>query len=210
MISAPVIEQVLCTPTAALPASWLPPCGAIALDGSALFAALEGVAPVWLPRPIAESDATHKQWIPYGLIQEPSGRWACYRRRGTEFRLHGARSLGIGGHINPVDAPSGTHLRHPWHALLWNGFLRELAEELPTALPGRTRLLGLIHESTSEVGRVHLGAVFLHKTDTPIPMDSGELHPLEWLTREELNSEDTSDIELWSKLALQLVPTALP
>jgi len=198
-------ELVLCSPTASLPPAWLPRSGAVPLSESALLATLAYTPPVWLPRSIAETDATHKQWIPYGLIQEPSGRWACYRRRGTESRLHGIRSLGIGGHINPIDARPTDLAGSPWRSLFWNGFLRELAEELPAAVPGQSHFLGLIHEDLSPVGRVHLGVVFLHLTTTPNPMDPGELNPLEWIR--DPASPDLDNLELWSRLAFHLCRT---
>ncbi len=195
-------ELVLCSPTASLPPAWLPRSGVVPLTESVLLATLAHTPPVWLPRSIAETDPSHKQWIPYGLVREPSGRWACYRRRGTESRLHGIRSLGIGGHINPIDAPPADPTGSPWRSLFWNGFLRELAEELPAAVPGQSHFLGLIHEDLSPVGRVHLGVVFLHLTTTLIPMDPGELAPLEWI--QDPASPDLGDLELWSRLALQL------
>jgi predicted NUDIX family phosphoesterase len=173
------------------------------LSEAALLATLESHAPVWLPRSVAETDPTHQQWIPYGLIREPSGRWACYRRRGTETRLIGSRSLGIGGHINPVDAPAAGVGGAPWGALFWNGFLRELAEELPDAVPGSSRFLGLIREAQSPVGRVHLGVVFLHLTSRALPMDPGELAPLEWV--EDPEAPECADLELWSHLAVELL-----
>lgn len=196
-------EIVLCSPTASLPPSWLPRSGAVPLSESALLSALAPIPPVWLPRSIAETDPTHKQWIPYGLIREPTGRWACYRRRGSESRLRGIRSLGIGGHINPIDAPSPDSAEAPWRSLFWNGFLRELAEELPAAVPGGSQFLGLIHEDLSPVGRVHIGVVFLHQTTTPLPLDPGELDPLEWLTDPSASSTPDDDLELWSRLALE-------
>jgi predicted NUDIX family phosphoesterase len=198
-------ELVLCCPVTAIPSAWMPAAGAIPLTEAALLEALAHTPPVWRPRSIAETDPTHKQWIPYGLIREPSGRWACYRRRGTETRLTGSRSVGIGGHINPIDAPSPQAPGSPWRSLLWNGFLRELAEELPAAVPGQTQFLGLIHESNSPVGRVHIGVVFLHTTTTPLPMEPGELAPLEWLPHP--SSPNCTDLELWSHLALRLLPT---
>ena len=208
-ISTP--EQVLCTPTSVLPSEWLPTAGAVAMSEVALLEGLSGMAPVWLPRSAAELDPGFKQWIPYGLVQAPCGRLACYRRRGSEERLKGVRSLGIGGHVNPVDAPAVDGLPFSWRQALWNGFRRELAEELPAAVPGTTRFLGLIHESRSEVGRVHIGMVFLHQTATPAPMDGGELGDLEWL-RWPLEDGPLEDgalegdaPELWSRLALSLL-----
>jgi len=200
-----VVEWVLCSPRASLPARWLPLAGAVAMREGDLAGVLDGISPTWLPRSVAEADEGHKQWITYGLVREPGGRLACYRRRGTETRLHGARSLGVGGHVNPVDAGETDVVGFSWRGTLWNGFRRELAEELPMAVPGETRFLGLIHEDMSPVGRVHVGVVFLHETRTPAPMEPGELLGLEWVMPPagEWSGEDGP--ELWSRLALKLL-----
>ena len=55
-------------------------------------------------RPAAELDPTHKQLIPYTLFHH-AGRYLVYTRGGSsgEKRLVAKNSVGIGGHINPVD-----------------------------------------------------------------------------------------------------------
>ncbi len=62
----------------------------------------------FMDRGEAENDPTHKQLIPYCIfrVKDPSGtRYLHYTRgkAGGESRLHAAVSIGIGGHINPVD-----------------------------------------------------------------------------------------------------------
>ena len=58
----------------------------------------------FMPRPQAEADPNHKQIIPY-VIMSHDGKYLSYvrGRRAGESRLVGNRSIGIGGHINPVD-----------------------------------------------------------------------------------------------------------
>src|SRR6218665_1956509 len=58
----------------------------------------------FLPRPDAENDPTHKQIIPYSILRH-QGRYLVYTRGGKsgEKRLVAKRSIGIGGHINPLD-----------------------------------------------------------------------------------------------------------
>ncbi|GAF85092.1 unnamed protein product, partial [marine sediment metagenome] len=64
---------------------------------------VQGV-PYFLPRSQAEADPTYKQLIPY-VIMACDGKYLSYVRgtRAGERRLVGNRSIGIGGHINPVD-----------------------------------------------------------------------------------------------------------
>ena len=60
--------------------------------------------PRFMPRSLAEKDPSFKQLIPY-VIMACDGKYLTYVRgkRAGETRLVGNRSIGIGGHINPVD-----------------------------------------------------------------------------------------------------------
>jgi predicted NUDIX family phosphoesterase len=174
--------------------------------------AVSTIAPRWLPRSQAERDPAFKQWIPYVLLEDGSGALANYPRNGTEARLHGRHSLGLGGHVNPCDAPAAvppTASYAWWREVLWRGMRRELSEEFPAALEGTTRLLGLVNEDTGPVGLVHLGIVFHHRLDESAPTPpEGELEGLRWLPRESIGADPwTLDrFESWSRLALTLLP----
>jgi len=199
-------ELVLCSRTEELPAAWLPQAGALPMSEAALCESLAGLPPRWLPRTVAEQDPQHKQWIPYILVRNPTGMLAAYPRQGTEARLHGLWSLGLGGHINPADVPPHNG-SFPWFETFQAGLHRELWEEFPAALQGRTLFLGLIHEQVTQVGRVHLGAVFLHETEHLETPPGEELTGLRWIFPSDLNSPRTlASFELWSQLALRLVP----
>ena len=203
-------ELVLCSARADLQNGWLPLDGALPLGQEAFLAALGPVAPHWLPRSRAEHDPTFKQWIPYALVENARGELAAYPRHGTEARLHGLHSLGIGGHINPSDTNFDQTPSAPpppfWHTTLWAGLRRELAEEFPAAVEGTTRFLGLINEDTGPVGRVHLGAVFHHRLAHNPPPPEGELSGLVWLPPSALGLPPwpLTRFESWSRLALTL------
>lgn len=204
----PAVEHILCARTADLPPAWLPEAGAVPLAEQALLDTLATLEPLWLPRPAAEHDPGFKQWIPYVLVQNARAELAAYPRQGTEARLHGLWSVGIGGHINPEDHVRDiTDPRTLWRDALWTGLRRELAEEFPAAAEGATRFLGLIHESRTEVGRVHLGVVFLHEVHAVTAAPGPELAGLQWLPRTTLGHGDwpLERFELWSRLALQLL-----
>lgn len=203
-------EQILCARTADLPPTWLPEAGAIPLHESVLLDILASISPHWLTRPAAENDPAFKQWIPYVLVQNDCQQLAAYPRRGTEARLHGLWSVGIGGHINLQDlraAKVSSDLRHFWQQALWAGLRRELQEEFPAAARGTTRFLGLIHESCTKVGRVHLGAVFFHEVCGKPHPPGPELTDLQWLPRAAFGHGDwlPERFELWSRLALELL-----
>ncbi len=202
----PPQELVLCCERRALPSEWLPLEGSVALTENALLEMLAHIEPRWTRRHEAEGDPRFKQWIPYVLVQRPDNLIATYRRQGTESRLHGFLSLGVGGHVNPEDATpfsSGVEL---WESALRGGLRRELAEEFPSAAVGNTQFIGLINEDTSEVGRVHLGAVFLHRCQEWDSAEGGELASLEWVSTINLDRGLALErFETWSRFALGLL-----
>jgi predicted NUDIX family phosphoesterase len=67
--------------------------------------------------------------------------------------LHDKLSIGIGGHINPAEGILAADL-------IQNGLSREVNEELHIARGYQERLIGLINDDTTDVGRVHLGVLF--------------------------------------------------
>ena len=178
-------------------------------------AALDGLACVFAPRREAERDFTRKQLIPYALVLDKAGRALTYRRQGSEGRLAGLFSAGIGGHVNERDAGDTLSAR------LLSGLAREMQEELGISLNlaprpaspapprpagfdqnGQVRLLGMINEDESEVGLCHIGVVFRVDWDASRnPSFSDEIAEPEWRFPADL---DLSRFELWSALALRL------
>jgi predicted NUDIX family phosphoesterase len=97
-----------------------------------------------------EEDPSLKQVIPYALVARDGRVLLCRRTdRGGERRLHGMLSVGVGGHVNPVDAGDVVH----------DALRRELYEEL--VLPPRyeARVVGLVNNDATPVGSVHVGVV---------------------------------------------------
>lgn len=186
---------ILTTPRAGLPAHWLPEAGALAIGLDALLATLTAAGTRWMDRPRAERDPSHKQPIPYVLVADRNGCLAAYPRRGSEARLHGLWSLGVGGHVEPQDEAVDLG------ATLLACARRELAEELP-GLAAEPEFLGIINEEQSEVGRVHWGLVFVARVDGARPAAGPELAGLEWLAPHEAAGRP---LELWSRLALLLL-----
>lgn len=197
-------EEVLCSRTKDLPSSWLPASGIVPISEQELWKHLQGSIPVWLKRSHAESDPDFKQWIPYVLVRRADGAVGTYERRGSEKRLSERWSIGIGGHVNRVDSTSdSSDPTTQWRSTLWNGLRRELAEEYPGATTGVTRFLGLVHESLTPVGRVHLGMVFVHEPDVIEGMPGAELSGFQWISPALIGSKEwpIQRFETWSQLA---------
>ena len=107
----------------------------------------------FVPRRSAETDPSLKQVIPYAVVVHEEMVFLLERRSGGgEARLHRKLSIGVGGHINPVDV-SG-------EKIVESGLLRELSEELEFAVGFDYRPIGLINDDDSPVGQVHIGIVY--------------------------------------------------
>lgn len=112
-----------------------------------------------------EKDPRFKQLIPYVIFRycDDAGETFLFqytRGRGQgERRLHTLRSIGVGGHLSQGDALAGDL----YHA----GVQRELQEEVVIETTYRQRIVGLINDDQTEVGRVHLGVVHLVDVEMP-------------------------------------------
>ena len=104
----------------------------------------------FLDRPTAEISPQYKQIIPYVIIRHADSFFLLQRTpKQTEARLHHKLSLGIGGHINP-DTPD-----------LLDGLHKELEEEVHVAGDYDLTFAGILNDDTTDVGSVHLGAVYV-------------------------------------------------
>lgn len=158
----------------------------------------------FMDRAEAEEDPSHKQIIAYGIFRH-NGRILHYTRGGAggEARLHDKGSLGIGGHINPVDFQGeeqglGTYM---------SGVEREIEEELNFGCSYRQRILGVINDDSNDVGAVHLGVVHLFELDgDDVTANEDAICNIRFLTIDELKEPALFDkLETWSKLALELL-----
>jgi predicted NUDIX family phosphoesterase len=188
--------KICCVDTAGLPAEWTAGTVARAVD---FFSFVSAADIRWIERSEAETNNAYKQIIPYIVVQQSKGRILCYPRHGAESRLHGFYSCGIGGHIDIEDA------RSTFAETVTTGMMRELKEELAGFWEDRVKLVyrGIINETESAVGQVHLGLVYtcLCLGDYA-PEASEEITGMEWKTPEELKLVKK---ELWSDLALELI-----
>lgn len=150
----------------------------------------------------AETQPDFKQPIPYVAVTQGSEILALTRLKTQgEARLHGKKSIGVGGHINPCDAEENGDI-------LQAACLRELNEELvlPKEMPPLTPL-GLLNDDSTEVGSVHIGVVFrLDSTgkDVSIREASAMTGGFEDISSlEEAASQSETIFETWSSLLLR-------
>ncbi|HJQ39760.1 MAG TPA: hypothetical protein VKB93_21660 [Thermoanaerobaculia bacterium] len=143
----------------------------------------------FIDRPTAEVSPQYKQIIPYVVIRHGEAWYLLQRTpKQTEARLHHKLSIGVGGHINP-DTPE-----------LLDGLQKELEEEVDVAGDYDLTFAGILNDDTTDVGRVHLGAVFiLDAHDENVRVRETEKMTGRWAQREELAS-NRDQMETWSQI----------
>jgi predicted NUDIX family phosphoesterase len=153
----------------------------------------------FLPRAQAENDPTHKQIIPYVVVAH--GKQVLHYVRGKkagEQRLVAKGSIGIGGHMNDTDESLFAFDENAYRA----GVEREVNEEITIASPFEDRIVALLNDDTTEVGRVHLGIVHVFKLAEPkVEKREAMITNLSFLSREELVSR-RDNLETWSQLCV--------
>lgn len=157
----------------------------------------------FLNRDEAETNPFFLQLIPYVILLSEDNIF-LYRRGsiGSESRLHGQYSIGLGGHVNSEDDPSG----EPFYAFL-NGAARELQEEVGLTVDLETlrgSAIGLVNDELTDVSKVHLGVVLIIKVSAAMAKDilskceNTMLEP-QWIPLYELeNPQLATQFESWS------------
>ena len=143
----------------------------------------------FIPRDHAETSPEFKQIIPYVIIRYRDDYYVLRRtKKQAEARLHDKVSLGIGGHINP-DAPT-----------VLAGLKKELDEEVAVESEYSLSFAGILNDDTTDVGRVHLGAVFvLDAKQRRVTVRETDKMTGEWVPADRLATM-RSAMETWSQI----------
>ncbi|MGZ5538504.1 MAG: hypothetical protein ACXWHF_09950 [Chthoniobacterales bacterium] len=153
----------------------------------------------FLPRAQAENDPSYKQIIPYALIAH--GQTVLHYVRGKkagEQRLVSKGSIGIGGHMNDTDESLFAWDENAYRA----GVEREVNEEIKIESKFEDRIVALLNDDTSEVGRVHLGIVHVFRLEEPkVEKREAMITNLSFLDRAELVRRRET-LETWSQLCV--------
>ena len=106
-----------------------------------------------------ETDEKYKQIIPYFVYIYADSVFLMQRGiKGTEKRLSGKFTLGIGGHVRKSDVNEGANL------VEWG--MREFREEVSYQGNYKVMPVGIINDDTNPVGRVHMGLVYIIQGDS--------------------------------------------
>lgn len=141
-------ELVLVVPRASLMAD--PGWHGLTTDGLAGFEVVVALDGEFRRRADVEIDRSWKQVIPYLVLRERD-RYFLMRRTqaGGDARLYDRWSIGVGGHLNPGDGDLAGGLRREWR------------EEVVADFEPDFELIGLLNDDTTDVGSVHVGAVYV-------------------------------------------------
>jgi len=175
-----------------------------------------------------EQNPDYVQLIPYILVFDESVRMLSYRRGsgGNDARIYSKKSIGIGGHIEPMDHDHDVSTSAPiedvnvFIQIVLNSILREVKEEIGLetiadeyfSLDMATSLfasnhnrMACLYSTENEVSKVHLGLVIpiviSNDQKETLVFDESEITEVEWLSREEIT--DLSGFESWSAIVLK-------
>jgi len=191
-------ERVLVLPRVAVPGGCefhgLRPADRSALDELRASVTSHGR---YLERPTAEDDPAHKQLIPYVVVRDGGSVFLMHRTdAGGDPRLHGRASIGVGGHLNPVDDGEDA---------LMAGLRREWDEELEADWEPRFELVGLLNDDTNPVGAVHLGVVFsVEAAGRPVAVRERDKLVGSFVGANEV-ARDWDRLETWSRLIAEAI-----
>lgn len=140
-----------------------------------------------------ENDLSLKQIITYGLIRYNNRYFSYQRKSRNESRLNALYSIGVGGHVEALDKKSDI-------STLYASIRREVQEEITVTSLVSNRLIGIINDDSNDVGKVHVGAVFLIDVNTKaiFPKEESlincDFYNLDDLKRSQANYENWSQI----------------
>ncbi len=197
-------EMILCVYKESLPNSFFKHRVAMSMSETKLVKRYLQPSYVYTRRKDAETDESLFQLIPYCIVQDEHYRLLSYNRRGSEKRLHGKMSCGLGGHVSRDDTVPGENIRDAIH----RGLEREIYEECGVSPAGGYTFEGVIAESESAAGRVHFGMVYSTKIQADELQPSEEISEYQWMTHKKVQ-ENIENFETWSLLAIQLYNKSL-
>ncbi len=156
----------------------------------------------FVDRTAAEKDESYKQLIPYVILKHGSSIFTYVRgKTGSEKRLKALRSIGIGGHIEPVD--DGLFVGGA--DIYKVGADREVEEAVRVDCGYRDEIAGLINDDSNEVGRVHLGIVHIRDLDAPaVHKREKQITQAGFMEITELRARE-NELETWSRIALEIL-----
>ena len=154
----------------------------------------------FVERDYAERTPELKQVIPYTVFRV-DGQILVMRRlkAGGESRLHDKLSLGVGGHINPVDSEKEN--ADP----ISFGTRREIEEEINIDGSYELRTVGFLNDDSNPVGAVHLGVVQFAEVSGTLEIREKDMLEGRFVAPESLHEllKRGENFETWSSILIE-------
>jgi predicted NUDIX family phosphoesterase len=157
---------------------------------------------LFMVRDLAERDEHYKQLIPYVVLRFGESVFSYVRgKKSSEARLVAMRSIGVGGHIEPVDQSMFSSDRD----MYLEAARREVSEEVRLDSPYHESIVALINDDSTDVGKVHLGIMHIWDLAEPkVTKREGLITQLGFVPIERLKA-NLEELETWSRIALQVL-----
>lgn len=170
---------------------------------------LESKTYIFGERKDLETDESWRQLIPYVVLTH-KGKVAVFQRtgHGQEDRLHGKKMVGVGGHIDSIDA---LWCQQKVKQFVMNCMKREIFEEIKFMNEcqfSEPVFNGLIVTDATPVDRVHIGALFtieVNETLNIIPKFRSNDLEIKFRGWEYPTRIDHKEFETWSKIAIDVL-----
>jgi predicted NUDIX family phosphoesterase len=132
------------------------------------------------------------------VIIQQKERFYLLRRlnKQMETRLHDRLSLGIGGHINPVEEQNEVF------PIIEAGMYRELNEEVSIEKIVDLKCVGILNDTSGGVSDYHLGVVYLLQAEGDVYVRETEKMEGTWAMLPELESA-FQQLETWSQIVVE-------
>jgi predicted NUDIX family phosphoesterase len=111
------------------------------------------------------------------------------------------RSIGVGGHIEPIDQSLFSSDRD----MYLEAARREVNEEVRLDSPYHESIVALINDDSSDVGKVHLGIMHIWDLAEPKVMKREGLITQAGFVPIESLKRNLEELETWSRIALQVL-----
>ena len=150
----------------------------------------------FLPRSLMEYDFSYKQIIPYLVFRFEDKYFLMQRKsKASEKRLRSKYSFGIGGHIRQEDIMD---------ANIASWARREFHEEVEYKGNFGIEFLGILNDDSNDVGKVHVGFVYILDGDSCDISVKDELQSGQLLTLDEC-FDYYDQMESWSKMVFDFL-----
>lgn len=157
---------------------------------------------LFMDRDAAERDVRYKQLIPYVVLRFGDSVFSYVRgKQSSESRLMAMRSIGVGGHIEPMDQSLFSSDRD----MYLEAARREVNEEVQLDTCYIDNIVALINDDTTDVGKVHVGILHIWDLAEPkVTKKEGLITQSGFVTLENLKAR-INDLETWSQIALKVL-----